>query len=126
MYWNLLSKIKNGYLAKKEKIMIPFSRLNFDILKILKENGYINNVERKIINKKNFLEIKLAYLNNKPAMSDFRLISTPSRHIYKKYKELKPVKQGYGLGVISTSKGVMSSSDAFKNKVGGEYLFEIW
>jgi small subunit ribosomal protein S8 len=126
MYWNLLSKIKNGYLARKEKIMIPFSGLNFDILKVLKEGGYLNDVERKIINKKNFLEIKLSYSNNKPVMSDFRLISTPSRHIYKTHKELKPVKQGYGLGVVSTSKGVMSSADAFKNKIGGEYLFEVW
>jgi small subunit ribosomal protein S8 len=126
MYWNLLSKIKNGYLARREKITIPFSRLNFDILKVLQEKGYVNNVEKKIINKKNFLEIKLSYSNNKPVMSDFKLISTPSRHIYKTYKELKPVKQGYGLGVISTSKGVMSSADAFRNKVGGEYLFEVW
>jgi len=126
MYWNLLSKIKNGYLARREKITIPFSRLNFDILKVLQEKGYVNNVEKKIINKKNFLEIKLSYSNNKPAMSDFKLISTPSRHIYKTYKELKPVKQGYGLGVVSTSKGVMSSADAFKNKIGGEYLFEVW
>jgi small subunit ribosomal protein S8 len=126
MYWNLLSKIKNGYLARKEKITIPFSGLNFDILKVLKEGGYLNDVEKKIINKKNFLEIKLSYSNNKPAMSNFKLISTPSRHIYKTYKELKPVKQGYGLGVVSTSKGVMSSMDAFKNKIGGEYLFEVW
>jgi small subunit ribosomal protein S8 len=106
--------------------MIPFSGLNFDILKILKEKGYINSAEKKIINKKSFIEIKLSYLNNKPAISNFKIISTPSRHIYKKYKELKPVKQGYGLGIVSTPKGIMSSIDAFKNKVGGEYLFEIW
>lgn len=59
-------------------------------------------------------------------MRDFKLISKPSRYIYKSYKDLKPVKAGYGIGIISTSKGLMTVSDAIKNKIGGTYLLEIW
>lgn len=126
MYWDILTKIKNAYLAKKEKILVPFSRLDFEILKILVQNGYLKSVDKKNINRKNFLEIKLLYNNKQPALSNFKIISKPSRHIYKSYKELKVVRSGYGLGIISTSKGLMTEKEALKNKVGGEYLFEVW
>ncbi len=126
MYWNLISQIKNGYLAGLEKITVPFSRIYFEVCKILVDNNYLKSVEKKNVNKKNFLEIKLLYNNKKSAMRDFKLISKPSRYIYKSYKDLKPVKAGYGIGIISTSKGLMTVSDAIKNKIGGTYLLEIW
>jgi len=126
MYWDLLPKLKNAYIVKKEKVVVPFSRLDFEILKILTNAGYIKSAEKRILNKKNFIEVKLLYNNGKPALSDFKLISKPSRHIYKSYKDLKPVKQGYGLGILSTSKGIITVDEALKNKVGGEYLFEVW
>jgi small subunit ribosomal protein S8 len=126
MYWDLLPKLKNAYMVKKEKVVVPFSRLDFEILKILTNAGYIKSAEKRILNKKNFIEVKLLYNNGKPALSDFKLISKPSRHIYKSYKDLKPVKQGYGLGILSTSKGIITVDEALKNKVGGEYLFEVW
>lgn len=126
MYWDILAKIKNAYLAKKEKVLIPFSKFDFEILKILVQNGYLKSVDKKNINRKNFLEIKLLYNNKQSAFSDFKIISKPSRHIYKSYKDLKPVKSGYGIGVISTSGGLMTEKEAIKNKVGGEYLFEVW
>jgi small subunit ribosomal protein S8 len=126
MYWDILAKIKNSYLAKKEKVTVPFSKFDFEIFKILVEKGYLKSIDKKIINKKTFLEIKLLYNNKKPAMRNFKLISKPSRHIYKKYTELKPVKNGFGIGIISTPRGIMTEKDAIKNKIGGEYLFEVW
>ncbi len=126
MYWNLISQIKNGYMAQKEKVVVPFSKLNFEICNILLKNNYIKSAEKKDINGKNFIEIKLLYHNKKPAMNDFKLISKASRYIYKSYKDLKPVKNGYGIGIISTSQGIMTVSDAIKNKVGGAYLLEVW
>lgn len=126
MYWDILAKIKNAYLVKKDKVLTPFSKFDFEILKILVDKGYLKNIDKKIINKKSFIEIKLLYTNKKPAMSNFKLISKPSRHIFKKYTELRPVKNGFGIGLISTSRGVMTEKDAIKNKIGGEYLFEIW
>lgn len=126
MYWNLISQIKNGYMAQKDKVIVPFSKLNFEICNILLKNNYIKSAEKKDINRKNFIEIKLLYHGKKPTMNDFKLISKASRYIYKSYKDLKPVKNGYGIGIISTSQGVMTVSDAIKNKVGGVYLLEVW
>jgi small subunit ribosomal protein S8 len=126
MYWNLISQIKNGYMAQKEKVVVPFSKLDFEVCKILLKNNYIKSAEEKEINKKKFLEIKLLYHNKKPAMNDFKLISTPSRYIYKSYKDLRPVKNGYGIGIISTSKGLMTVEEAIKNKVGGTYFLQVW
>lgn len=126
MYYNLLPKIKNASLVKKEAITTPFSAMDFAVLKILKEHKYIKDVQKVVANKKSFLEVKLLYTNGKPAFSDFKIISKPSQQIYKGYKELRLVKGGYGLGVISTPKGVMAVQEARKNKVGGKYLFEVW
>jgi small subunit ribosomal protein S8 len=106
--------------------VVPFSKLDFEVCKILLKNNYIKSAEEKEINKKKFLEIKLLYHNKKPAMNDFKLISTPSRYIYKSYKDLRPVKNGYGIGIISTSKGLMTVEEAIKNKVGGTYFLQVW
>ena len=105
-----------------------FRRASLDlaIAQILVAAGYLKSAEKRIIGKKNFLEVSLKYYKKKPAMTDFRLVSKPSRHIYSTYRELRPVRQNYGFSVISTPKGIMTGKDAKKQKVGGEYLFEIW
>jgi small subunit ribosomal protein S8 len=59
-------------------------------------------------------------------LTDFRMLSKPSRHIYSGYRELRPVRQHYGLAVLTTPQGIMTNKEAKKQKVGGEYLFEIW
>lgn len=81
---------------------------------------------RKQLAPKKFLEVKLNYKNGSPAMENFKIISRPSRHMYVKTEEIKRVRQGYGMGVISTTNGILSDGDAKKKKVGGEYLFQIW
>lgn len=126
MYYDLLPRIKNAGVAQKESFTAPYSNLDLAVARILVEAGYLKSAEKRTIGKKNFLEIGLKYYKKKPAMTDFRLISKPSRHIYSSYRELRPVRQNYGFAVISTPKGVMTGKEAKKQKVGGEYLFEIW
>ncbi|OGY98673.1 MAG: 30S ribosomal protein S8 [Candidatus Liptonbacteria bacterium RIFCSPHIGHO2_01_FULL_57_28] len=126
MYYDLLPRIKNAGAARKESFMAPYSNLDLAIAQILVAAGYLKSAEKRIIGKKNFLEVSLKYYKKKPAMTDFRLVSKPSRHIYSTYRELRPVRQNYGFSVISTPKGIMTGKDAKKQKVGGEYLFEIW
>ncbi|MBI4084950.1 MAG: 30S ribosomal protein S8 [Candidatus Liptonbacteria bacterium] len=126
MYQNLLAKIKNASLAKKESFVSPFSNFDFEIAKILVARGYLKDIQKKVVGNKKFLEIRLNYKNDFPTISDFKIISRPSRHIYLRRGKIKRVKQGYGVGVLSTAQGVMSDSDARKKKIGGEYLFEIW
>lgn len=126
MYYDLLPRIKNAGNASKDSLLAPFSKLDLAIAQILVQTGYLKSAEKRVIGKKNYIEIGMKYSNKKPVMTDFRLISKPSRHLYSGYRELRPVRQNYGFAVLSTPKGVMSSKEAKKQKVGGEYLFEIW
>jgi small subunit ribosomal protein S8 len=126
MYHDLLAKIKNAEGAQKKAFTTPFSKMDFEVAKVLVRGGYLKDAEKKTAGKKNFLEVKLLGSKKKPVVNGIKIVSRPSRHIYTDYRKLHPVRQGYGLGVISTSKGIMGDKEARKNKVGGEYLFEIW
>lgn len=123
---DMLVSIKNAQTVKKETVKIPFSKIKFEIAKILQKEGYIDKVEEKGRSKK-FLVIYLKYdENKKPAITGVKKISKPGQRVYKGYQEIKKIKGGYGLAVISTSKGLMSDKEAKKQKIGGEVIFEIW
>jgi small subunit ribosomal protein S8 len=126
MYYDVLPKIKNAIGARKEKITFPFSKMDFAVLKVLADAGYLKSVERETAGKKYLITAKIVYKGKKGMMEDFKLLSKPSRHFYADYRSLRPVKQGHGVGILSTSKGICTTKDARKNKVGGEYLFEVW
>lgn len=128
---NMLTQIKNAQMVSKDQVLVPFSKMKFKIAQVLKEGGFVGEIERK--KKKGnkaeheYLLITLEYREgNKPAISGFKIISKPSRHLYTGVSGLKPVRSGYGLGIVSTSKGVMSFQEARKLGVGGEMLFEVW
>ena len=126
MYYDLLSRIKNGQQARLETVQAPFSKFDFAVAKTLEEAGYVAKAEKRTIGKKTVIEVELKYTNNTPAITDFKIISKPSRRMYAGYAELKPVKQNFGMSVLSTSAGIMSNKQARKQKVGGEFLFQIW
>jgi len=126
MYYDLLARIKNAQMAEKESLTVPFSTMDYAVAKILVQAGYLKNADKKSISRKSCIEIKLAYKDKKPLMNDFKIISKPSRRIYIDYRSLRPVKQGYGIGIISTPRGVLSEKEAKKRKVGGEYLVQVW
>ncbi len=126
MHYNILSELKNATRAKKDKIVFPFTKMDFAILTKLAENDYIKSAEKEEAGKKSIIAVRLAYKNKEAAVNDFKIVSKPSRHIYSDYQSLPTVKQGHGLSMLSTSKGIMTGSEAKKQKVGGEYLFEIW
>jgi small subunit ribosomal protein S8 len=124
MYYRLLPEIKNALRAGKEKMTVPFSRMDLAVLEVLRDNGYVKSAEKEVAGKKNIIAIRLS--GKKKEDVDFKLLSKPSRRFYTDYRSLHRVRQGYGLGVLSTPAGVMSAADAKKKKVGGEYLFQIW
>ncbi len=124
MHYDLVVRIKNAENSEKDSLVAHFSKVDFAIAKVLVEAGYINDVQKKTVGKKNFLEIKLA--RGGRAISGFKIISKPGRRMYIGSEDIRRVRQGYGMSVISTSKGVMSNKEARKQKVGGEHLFEIW
>ena len=126
MHYNILSELKNATRAKKDKIVFPFTKMDFAILTKLVENGYVKSAEKEAVGKKNIITVRLAYKNKEAVVNDFTIMSKPSRHTYTDYQSLPTVKQGHGLAMLSTSKGIMTGREAKKQKVGGEYLFEIW
>ena len=126
MYYRLLSQLKNAAAAKKDSLSLPFSNMDNSIAKILVQAGFLRDAQKKMVEGKERLEMKVAYQNRVPIFSDFRIVSKPSRRIYQGYKQLKPVRHNFGIAVLSTPEGIMTNKEARKHKVGGEYLFQIW
>lgn len=127
---DMLITILNAQAVKKESATLPFSKIKFNIVNILKTNGYLAGVERKKRRTKKseheLLSIILKYDEHGPVINGIKLISRPSRRMYIKASQIRPVRSGYGISVISTPKGIMSSKEARQQNVGGEILFEIW
>ena len=127
---DMLIRLKNAQAVKGEQVTMPFSKVKFKIASILKEAGYISEVERK--NKKvkksehEYLQLTLKYQDNQGALNGIKIISRPSRRMYIKAKEIKSVRSGYGMAIVSTSKGIMSSKEAKKLGLGGEIICEVW
>jgi len=126
MYIDLITKIKNAQHARKESLKVPYSKNKEAIVDILTKNGYLDAFEKKGRGFKKFLEIKLKYYNGEGAIHGVKFLSKPSRHLYYQVKDIKPVKKGYGILLISTSKGIMDGKTAKRQHLGGEALFEIW
>ena len=127
MHYDRLVQIKNAELARKETATAPYSRANFALAKILEGAGYIAEVQKKNAGKKSFLDFKLRYREaHRPALTGFKIMSKPGRRMYRSAKELKPIRQNYGLAVISTSAGLLTNREAKNRRLGGEYLFEVW
>lgn len=126
MYTDLLTKLKNAQAVKKESIKIPYSNMDFAVAELLAKHKFIEEAAKKGRMPKRVLELKLKYKNGQGAIQGVRFLSKPSRRLYAGYKEIKPVRQGYGLLALSTPKGILDGKTAKKEKVGGQLLFEIW
>jgi small subunit ribosomal protein S8 len=124
---DMLNRIKNAQAVHHQTAEVPFSKIKLRIAEILKEKGFILDFKKRGRGVKKIIKIKLKYLDDGTgAISDFKRISRPGQRIYKKAKEIKRVKDGYGIAIISTSKGIMTDKEARKHKLGGEVLCEIW
>ncbi|MBM3250760.1 MAG: 30S ribosomal protein S8 [Candidatus Nealsonbacteria bacterium] len=120
---DMLNRIRNAQAVLKPTVAISFSRLNYGIAEILKKEGFVAKIERKKRKTKQMIEITLKY---PPVISGLKRVSRPGQRIYSGVKELKPVKGGVGMAIISTSKGLMTDKEAKKKKLGGEVICEIW
>lgn len=127
---DMLIRIKNAQQAKHEHVLVPLSKAKLQIADILKEAGFLTNVEKKIKKTRKseheYVSIQLKYKDGNEGISGINIISKPSRRIYVGAKDIKPVRSGYGISILSTPKGMMVSSEARKQNLGGELLFEIW
>lgn len=124
---NMLIMLKNAGMAGKETVVIPHSNLKQAIAECLMKGGFVASVSKKTTQgEKQALEITLVRSGKSPRITQVERISKPSKRVYIKAKDLKPVRQGFGLMVLSTPKGVLTAKDAKKELVGGEALFRIW
>ena len=124
---SMLQSIKNGSKVSNQTAVFPFSKLKLSILEVLKEEGLVAGVEKKTKKGHPIIEIALAYdASGLPRVKDVTRMSTPSRRVYLGAKEIFPVKNGKGMIVLSTPKGIMTGTKARKEMVGGEVLFKLW
>lgn len=126
MHYDLLAKVKNAYRARKEGFQTPYSKLDHEIAKLLVRYRFLRDVQKRTTDRKHHLDIRLAYQDGAPRFQDFRIVSKPSRRVYTGYRDIRGIRQGYGIGVVTTPQGVMSNTEAREAKAGGEYLFQIW
>lgn len=119
---DLVSRVKNGYLAGQPEITVGWSRVKEMVVKVLAELGYVE----KYAKKENELKIVLKYNGKKAVLTDIRRVSKPGARIYAGAKRLPRVLGGLGVNIVSTPKGIMSDKQAKKLNVGGEIIAQVW
>ncbi len=123
---DMLTRIRNAVRAGHRHVEIPVSNLKKEITKVLFEEGYIGNYKFTEDGGWEKILITLKYISEESPIHKIKRISKPSRRVYVDKSEIPLVKRGFGVAVISTSKGVMSDAEARKLGVGGELLLEVW
>ena len=122
---DLLTRIRNANMRKKESLVLLSSRIKLNIVKVLKEEGFISNWE--LDEKAEFpqLTIWLKYVDNFPVIREITRASKPGLRLYKKGKDCKPILNGQGISILSTSKGIMSDRKCREENIGGEVLCTV-
>ncbi|OGF63306.1 30S ribosomal protein S8 [Candidatus Giovannonibacteria bacterium RIFCSPLOWO2_01_FULL_44_40] len=124
---DMLIRIKNAQAAKKVVVSFGYSKIKFEIAKILENKGYLGTIERYGRKNGRFFEAELLYdKSGGPKISGARRVSKSSRRVYKGWREIYAPFGGMGLAIYSTPKGLKTDREARKEKVGGELLLEIW
>ncbi|RUM57497.1 MAG: 30S ribosomal protein S8 [Persephonella sp.] len=129
---DMLARIKNAHLSRKDEVYIPHSKIKEKIAEILKREGYIEDYvvsEKDKKGNQGTLIIKLKYLddrNRKPAIMGLRRVSKPGRRIYVGVDKIPYVRKGLGIAILSTNKGILTDAEARKERVGGEILCYVW
>lgn len=123
---NIIISLKNAQKAKHTDVTFTYSKIQLAVLEALKKEGFISNVEKTGKDLKKKIIATLKYEDGAPAITDVKRISKQSKRMYVGYKDLKTVRNGYGITILSTPQGIMSNKQASKLKVGGEILFTMW
>jgi len=122
----MLNSIKNAGAVKLPNVTVPHSNLCFAVAELLSREGYVGPVTKKGKKTRKFIEIGVLYDGTRPRVTGVQRLSKPSRRVYMGLREIRPVRQGHGMLVLSTPKGLMTNSEIRKEHVGGEALFTIW
>jgi small subunit ribosomal protein S8 len=123
---DMLTRIRNANAISKPYVDIPYSKFKAKILDVLKEEKYIKDYEIIQDNSRKYIRVHLLYFGKNKAITEIKRISSPSRKIYATKDKIPVVKNNYGIAILTTSRGVMSSKKAKEIGIGGEVLFYIW
>jgi small subunit ribosomal protein S8 len=124
---DMLTRIRNAYKARFEKVEMPSSKMKMSILQALKNEGYVKGYKVLTEGNKTLLQVSLKYdAHKKPAVAELRRMSKPGRRIYVNKDEIPQIKSGLGLAILSTSKGIITDRQARKEGVGGELICSCW
>ncbi len=123
---DLLTLIRNACRAKKDAVDVPDSKMNREILNVLKGEGYIADFKALDTSKINLIRIYLKYKEGRSVIKNLKRISKPSLRVYRPTKKIPNVLRGLGIAIISTSKGIMTDKKARELRVGGEILCYVW
>ncbi|MFZ3020221.1 MAG: 30S ribosomal protein S8 [Minisyncoccia bacterium] len=122
---DMLNRLKNAGAVGHATTLVPYSSVNLGILSILSQHGFVGSFEKPKKGART-IEVTLEYKNAKPRIRGVKRFSKPSRRVYKRVSDIRPVKNGYGIMVISTPQGLKTDAEARTEKVGGEAMFSIW
>ncbi|MEQ1492368.1 MAG: 30S ribosomal protein S8 [Terricaulis sp.] len=123
---DLITRIRNAHMRGRSKTLSPASTLRARVLQVLKDEGYIRDFREIESEGRKELEIELKYFEGAPAIQEIQRVSKPGRRVYSSIKDLRLVRNGLGISIISTPKGVMSDNAARDANVGGEILCEVY
>jgi small subunit ribosomal protein S8 len=123
---DMLNQIRNAQAVEKTEVLIPLSKIKNEIATILSKEGFITESKKAVKGKIKVLKIVLKYDNGVSAISGLKRISRPGQRIYDSVHDIKKVHGGYGISIVSTSKGLMTNKEAKKQKLGGEIICQIW
>jgi small subunit ribosomal protein S8 len=125
---DMLTRIRNAIMAKKRNVDIPTSKLKEQIARILKEEGYVEDYEVVEDSVQGILRIQMRYLGDEmeSPIHGLQRVSKPGRRVYRRSDDIMQILGGLGIAIVSTSKGVMTGSNAAEQKVGGEVICSVW
>ena len=123
---DLLTRIRNGQQARKDSILTPASKLRAHVLDVLQREGYIRGYSEEELAGQKGLRIELKYFEGQPAIQHVSRVSRPGRRVYSGAQELPRVRNGLGITIVSTPRGVLSDAEAREQNVGGEVLAEVF
>ena len=122
---DMLTRLRNAALVRKQEVVLPLSRMKFEIAKILEKEGYLAEVETSDAHHGQ-LKVKLRFTEDGPALRHVSRISKPGRRVYATKTELPKVLNDHGIAVVSTSAGLMTNKEARKRGLGGEVVCEVY
>lgn len=123
---DLLTRIRNANQRKHKFVSAPYSKVKNEIVRILKEEGYIIDYKIEGEGKNKQLIISLKYKGNQKVITNLRRISKPGLRVYSSSEDIPIVLNGFGISIISTSKGIMTDKNAREQKLGGEVMAYVW